>query len=316
MPLATATVYIPTLTGGKRLAACLEALAVQTAPVAVVVADNGPGEGSEGMLARDFPEVTRIGFGGRNLGFGAALNRAVEAHGEGPVILLNDDAVPKPGFAANLLAEWNGGEAAMVAGVLLRASDPGLIDSAGIICDRTLTAWDYLTGEPVSALEGAADPLGPTGGGALFDREAFNSVGGFDERIFLYYEDLDLALRMRLAGHECRLAPDARAVHESSATLGRRAGAKYRHTGFSRGYLLRKYGVMRNPGLAAKVMLSDGSAAIAQAILDRTLAGASGRLDGWRAGRDASRLPLPEGSLEPARLGRHLAVRLARRRYQ
>lgn len=315
MSLSTPTVYIPTLEGGARLASCLESLGSQTVETEIVVADNGPGEGCEAMLAKRFPGVRRIGFEGRNLGFGAALNRAVLAYGDGPVIFLNDDAVAAPDFVEELLAIWNGGETAMVAAVLVKASDPSVIDSAGIVCDRTLTAWDYLTGEPVDRLEIAADPLGPTGGGALFDRAAFIRTGGFDERIFLYYEDLDLALRMRMAGYTCRLAREAIAVHESSATLGRRAAAKYRMTGISRGYLLRKYGVMRHPSLATKVAVSDTSAGLAQIALDRSAAGLKGRIDGWRSAGSEATLPLPVDLLEPASLRRHLQVRLRRRRY-
>lgn len=312
MPLATPTVYIPTLEGGDRLATCLTALQAQTRAAEVVVVDNGPGEGCSTMIASQFPDVVRIGFGGRNLGFGASLNRAVEAVGEGPLIFLNDDAIPEPGFVESLTDVWNNGEVAMVAGVLLRASNPSRIDSAGISCDRTLTAWDYLTGEPAGHLDGAADPLGPTGGAALFDREAFISVGGFDERIFLYYEDLDLALRMRLAGYSCGLAPKARAIHEGSATLGRLAAAKYRQTGFSRGYLLRKYGIMKHPSLAFKVALSDTSAGLAQLFADRTPAGLAGRIKGWRSSAEV-RLDPPLDQLEPASLKRHFQVRLARR---
>lgn len=312
MLLATATVYIPTLNGGERLASCLESLEAQTVEVRVVVADNGPGQGSAELLRSRFPQVTRIGFGGHNLGFGAALNRAVAAHGEGAVIFLNDDTVAEPDFARELLETHDSG-AEMVAAVLLRASAPDLIDSAGISCDRTLTAWDYLTGEPVARLDGATDPLGPTGGAALFDRAAYEEAGGFDERIFAYYEDLDLALRMRAAGHRCRLAPGARAIHESSATLGRQAAAKYRLTGFGRGYLLRKYGVMKHPVLAGKTLLSDGSAVLGQIAIDRTAAGAKGRIQGWRAARDVDRLR-PAEDLLPASLARHLRVRLRRRR--
>lgn len=314
MAPTAATIYIPTLTGGESLAACLEALADQTVPAQTVVADNGPGEGCETLLSSRFPAVERVAFGGRNLGFGTALNRAVATCGEGPVIFLNDDAVPEPGFVEELLTVRDESKAGMVAGVLLRADSPNRIDSAGIACDQTLTAWDYLTGEPVSALAGADDPFGPTGGAALFDREVFQEVGGFDERIFLYYEDLDLALKLRIAGHGCRLAPAARAVHQGSATLGRKAPAKYFQTGFSRAYLLRKYGVMRDPRLATKVVVSDSTAAIAQGMLDRTLAGTKGRLAGWRAGREAGRNDPPIESLQPARLGRHFGARMRRRR--
>ncbi len=315
MSAATPTVYIPTLQGGERLAACLRALEAQTVEADVVVADNGPGDGCSELLAEEFPRVKRVAFDGRNLGFGTALNRAVLAEGKGPVIFLNDDAVAGPGFVGNLVSAREESGAAMIAGVLLKASDPSLVDSAGIRCDRTLTAWDYMTGEPAERLAGAPDPFGPTGGAALLDRDAFVKAGGFDERIFLYYEDLDLALRMRVAGHECRLASDARAIHESSATLGRRAAAKYRQTGFSRGYLLRKYGIMGHPALALKVMASDLPAGLAQILADRTAAGLSGRWAGWKAGRDSPGVTAPLDQLEPARLVQHLNVRLARRMY-
>jgi len=306
-------VYIPTLTGGETLAACLEALQAQTVKAEVVVADNGPGEGCAVLLEEHFPAATRISFGGRNLGFGAALNRAVRSQGEGPVILLNDDTVPAPNFVESLLETWEHSGCEMIAGVLLKAADPRQIDSAGIVCDQVLMAWDYLTGEPTSALEEARDPIGPTGAGALLDRSAFEAVGGFDEHLFLYYEDVDLALRMRSAGMNCRLATEARATHTRSATLGNWADAKFYHTGFSRGYLLRKYGISRHPALALKSCVSDGSAVVGQLILNRSFAGGHGRIAGWRAGRQATRTELPIDELDSASLRRHLQVRMARR---
>ena len=106
-------------------------------------------------------------------------------------------------------------------------------------------------------LDRAAPPLGPSGGAALFARDAFLEVGGFDERIFLYYEDLDLSLRLRHAGHTCALATEARGRHAFSATLGFRSGAKYARTGWSRAYLMNRYGVMDRPGPAARAVLAE-----------------------------------------------------------
>ncbi|MDX6602820.1 MAG: hypothetical protein QOF13_2022 [Solirubrobacterales bacterium] len=284
----TPTVYIPTLNGGENLRRCLESLEHQTHVPHVVVADNGEGEGSAALLNERFPAVTRVGFG-RNLGFGNALNRVIREAGEGPIVLLNDDAVAEPEMIASLAVDSGGAE--MVAAVLLSERDPGRIDSAGVTVDQTLMAFDYLCGAPADRVENAAHPLGPTGGAALYDRDAFNAVGGFDERIFLYYEDVDLALRMRAEGARCVLSPRARAIHGYSLTLGARSARKYAMTGWSRGYLLRRYGVMSRPSTALQALGRELVVCTGQLVRDRTLAGARGRLRGWR---DGSGLPAHE----------------------
>lgn len=225
----------------------------------------------------------------QNDGFGLALNRAIARYGEGPILLLNDDLVLEPGFVAGMMSKFEQGEP-VVAGVLLRDGDSGTVDSAGVVADReTLTAFDYLEGEPFERVAGAPPPLGPTGGAALYDREAFSSVGGFDERIFAYYEDLDLALRLRAAGFRCSLATDARAIHRRSSTLGARSAGKYALTGWSRGYLLRRYGVMTSLRPALRVLVFESAVVAGQLVFDHTIAGFRGRIRGWRA---AAGLPL------------------------
>jgi N-acetylglucosaminyl-diphospho-decaprenol L-rhamnosyltransferase len=304
-------VYIPNFNGAARLRGTLRSLREQSRPVDVVVVDNGSGDDSAAMVREEFAEVALVELG-RNLGFGAALNRAVAAHPAEALILLNNDAVAEPRFVEALLEAADGG-AEMAAGVLVQERDPGLIDSAGVVADATLMGFDYLHGEPVEAALGAPDPLGPTGGAALYRRDAFEAVGGFDERIFLYYEDLDLALRLAAGGGRCRLAGEARAVHAYSASLGAGSGAKYARTGWSRGYMLRRYGVMSHPGLALRALACEGAICAGQVLRDRTAAGLRGRLRGWRSGgglepRDLDGAPLLE---IPAREA--LARRRARR---
>lgn len=276
----------------------------------MVLVDNGSSDDSVELARRALPEVKVVALG-ENLGFGRAINRAVaEAPGD-PVILLNNDAVPEPRFVEALL-DGLGAGVDSVAGVLLQERAPELIDSAGIVADRTLMGFDYLHGEPAAAAEGAADPLGPTGGAALYRREAFEAVGGFDERIFLYYEDLDLALRLVARGGCCRLAPGARALHAYSASLGAASARKYAWTGWSRGYMLRRYGVMRSPRLALRALACESVLCAGQLLKDRTTAGLRGRRRGWReaAGlpsRDAGGAPLLD-------LGARQALALRRKR--
>lgn len=306
-----ATVYIPTLNGGDRLRACLSSLETQTLRTAVVVADNAPaGDGCRDLIEREFPWVTRIPSG-RNLGFGPALNRAIAAAGEGSVILLNDDAVAEPEFVAAMVAE--SGESEMVAAVMVDAGDRNRIDSAGVVVDQTLMGFDYLTGEPVSALGHAEAPLGPTGGGALYRRETFERVGGFDENIFLYYEDVDLALRIRSEGGRCRIAPGARAAHGYSETLGARTGGKYSMTGWSRGYLLRRYGITSRPATLAGALLREAVICAGQIVKDRTAAGTLARIKGWRDAAGLPRREVPPGAA--IRMSALRALELRRRRH-
>ena len=301
------TVYIPNFNGAARLGPVLRGLGAQTRPAEVVLVDNGSDDDSVELARRELPEVRVLELG-RNLGFGPALNRAVAAHPGDPVILLNNDAVPEPRFVEALL-DGLGVGVDSVAGVLLQERSPELIDSAGVVADSTLMGFDYLHGEPVTAAETAAPPLGPTGGAALYRRAAFEAVGGFDERIFLYYEDLDLALRLA-GGGRCQLAPEARAVHAYSASLGAASAGKYARTGWSRGYMLRRYGVMRSPRLALRALACEGALCAGQLLRDRTASGLQGRLRGWRDGaglerRDADGAPLlPIGAREALALRR------------
>jgi N-acetylglucosaminyl-diphospho-decaprenol L-rhamnosyltransferase len=305
------TIYIPNFNGASRLGGVLRGLAEQTRPADVVLVDNGSTDDSVELARRELPEVRVVELG-ENLGFGRAINRAVaEAPGD-PVILLNNDAVPEPRFVEALL-DGAGEGVDSVAGVLLQERSPELIDSAGVVADATLMGFDYLHGEPAEVATGAADPLGPTGGAALYRHEAFAAVGGFDERIFLYFEDLDLALRMAAHGGRCRLAPEARALHAYSASLGAASARKYAWTGWSRGYMLRRYGVMREPRLALRALACEGALCAGQLLKDRTGAGLSGRLRGWRDASGLAPRQVDDGVLVDLTVRQALALRRKRR---
>jgi N-acetylglucosaminyl-diphospho-decaprenol L-rhamnosyltransferase len=304
------TVYIPTLRAGERLARTLTALEAQAQRPEVVIADNST-ERLGGKLVREsFPWASAVELG-ENLGFGKALNAAVREQPGDPIVFLNDDVTVEASFVDGLTEALEPG-VDMVAAVLLREREPERIDSAGVIADRTLLGFDYLCGEPVGALAGAADPLGPTGGAALFRRDAFEQVGGFDERMFLYYEDLDLALRVRRAGGRCRLAPTARGLHAYSETLGANSARKYAMTGWSRGYMMRVYGLGAKPVLLSRAIAAEAAICAGQIISARTTAGLRGRVQGWRAGQGVPRRPISEDGLSAMSLGKALSLRRRR----
>jgi GT2 family glycosyltransferase len=291
----------------------VKSLVEGTEQVEVVIVDNGSTDGSDLAVEHQFPEAHVIRTG-KNLGFGAAINRGVRERPGDRLMFLNNDLRCEPGFAAALLDE--SGEGWTVAGVLLQDADPGRIDSAGVVLDASLMAFDHLHGEPAESAAEAAPPHGPTGGAALVQLDSFNAVGGFDELMFAYYEDADLALRLRRAGVRCRLAADARAIHRYSSTLGAGSSQKYALTGWSRGYMLRRYGVMRRPRLAAHAIACETVICAGQLLTDRTAAGVAGRVRGWRAARGLDRRRLDtDGLLHPSfgdalrRRGRRRGIR-------
>jgi GT2 family glycosyltransferase len=273
-----AWVVIPTLNGRERLLRTLESLERQTAPPSVVVVDNASTDGTAAAVADRFPDVTVL-RNERNLGFGAAINRAALALDGDALVLVNNDVVCEPEFVSRITAPLADEAVGAVAGVLLQASAPDLIDSAGIELDTTLGSWDYLWNEAVDALAEAGDPVGPCGGAAAYRLDAFKELGGFDEALFAYWEDVDLALRLREAGWRCVLAPAARALHEHGQTVGPATPAARRLEAFGRGYVLAKYRVGAGSLLRrAKIAVLDWPVLGVHLLLRREAAPARARL--------------------------------------
>ena len=274
-----------------------------------MIADNSE-DGAGSRLARQrFPWVRAVEFGD-NLGFGAALNRAVREVPGDPIVFLNDDVTAEPGFVTGLIEALDP-EIEMVAAVLLTERDPGRIDSAGVVADRTLLGFDYLNGEPVGALERRRRPTRAHRRSRAVPARRLRAVGGFDERIFLYYEDLDLALRMRRAARSAGLR---QARGGSTLTRKRWAptGRKYAMTGWSRGYMLRIYGFGRQPALLARAICVEAAICAGQLASERTLRGLRGRLRGWRAAKALPRRKPPEEGPLPISLREALSLRRRR----
>lgn len=309
-----ATVLVATQLGGARLERLLDSLAAQTRPSRTIVVDNASPDGVAGLVARHgFAEQLRLE---ENVGFARAVNLAAARSTDDALVLVNDDCVCEPRFVEELTAALDpAAGVVMAAGVLVEAHDPRTIDTAGMELDETLLVFDYLNGEPVAGLTAATpSPVGPCAAAAAFDRAAFAEAGGFDERLFAYWEDVDLVLRLLGAGGRCALAPGARGTHEHSATLGSGSQEKDYLTGFGRGYVLRKWSVLDSPRRAARALLQAGILCAGQALFDRTLAGARGRLDGFTAAAEVEQLPYPAELLRDRPALPDMLVRRARRR--
>jgi N-acetylglucosaminyl-diphospho-decaprenol L-rhamnosyltransferase len=296
--------------GGPSLARLLASLEGQGGVLEVLVVANRAPEAALAGIESGPVRVIRLP---ENLGYSRAMNLgAREARGD-VLVLLNDDSRCEPGYVEAILGALDPAAGiAMAAGVMLDHRDPSLIDTAGVEIGHALLAFDYMNGEPVAALErGVPDPLGPSGAAAAFDTERFLALGGFDEGLFAYQEDTDLALRMRTAGFRCRLAAGARGFHEHSATLGSGSARKNYLMGFGRGYLLRKWNVLTSPRRLASALAADAVICAGQAVVDRNLAGVRGRVRGYRSAAASHAYPVEAIAGQPSVPG--LVADLSRR---
>jgi GT2 family glycosyltransferase len=215
----SADVVIPNWNGAALLERCLDALSRQTLPPArVIVVDNGSGDGSEEVARRHGALWVPLG---QNRGFPAAANAGIAA-GEAPLVaLLNNDAVPEPGWLQALVRALDADSSlSFAASRMLFPS--GAVNAAGDGFDlRGRGGYNRGLGDPDGpAFDEPRLVFGACAGAALYRRSLFDDVGLFDERFFLSWEDVDLDLRAVLAGHRCLYVPDAVVVHDQGASSG------------------------------------------------------------------------------------------------
>ena len=291
-------VVVPVHGGWELTRRCLETLAAQTVHHRVYVVDNASPDDTAQRISDEWAGVDLVPMGA-NRGYAAAVNAGTAAGTGDVVVVLNNDVECDPDFLEQLVAPLVAGpRLGMTTPLLLR---PGRekVDGAGLLVDATIAAWPRLQGRPVSE-SGARDGVhaGPSGAAGAFRREALEAIGGFDERIFLYGEDLDAVLRVRAAGWEAALALEAVAVHVGGASTGRRSRWQRRQSAWARGYLLRRWGVLRTRA-AARTLLLETAVAVGDLVASRDLAALAGRIAGWRAARGLERHPLPHQALDP-----------------
>lgn len=307
-------VVIPTYEHRELTESCLSHLQTQTIPHVAIVSDNGSSDGTLELVRKGFPDAQTVDTGG-NFGFAVACNRGVEAGTGEIVVLLNNDVECNPDFLEQLVAPFADERIGMVAATLVR---PGRreIDSVGLTADRTLAGFARLQGRRVEDAASIHPVLaGPSGGAAAYRRVAWEAVGGLDERIFIYSEDLDLALRLRSAGWLAAAAPQAIGVHLGSATMGARSAWQRYQGGFSRGYLLRRYGVFRSP-VAVRAFVTEAIVVAGDAVISRDLSALCGRIAGWRGACALPRHESPPQEGLEASLGLRESLRLRRQSYQ
>lgn len=230
LPVVTVT-YSP----GPHLDRFLASLSLATErPVSVLMADNGSTDGTPQEAVERYPNV-RLFATGANLGYGTAVNRAV-AHLDDPdewVIVANPDVQWGPGSIDALLdaaARW---PRAATLGPLIRDPDGSVYPSARLLPSLIRGGMHAVLGplwrnNPWSTayrqerLEPSERPVGWLSGSCLLVRRAaFEQIGGFDERYFMYMEDVDLGDRLGKAGWLNVYVPSAEVLHHKGHATGR-----------------------------------------------------------------------------------------------
>jgi N-acetylglucosaminyl-diphospho-decaprenol L-rhamnosyltransferase len=232
LPVVTVT-YSP----GSHLERFLSSLSLATeVPVAVVLADNGSTDGAPEIAAERFPNTRLLRTGG-NLGYGTAANRGVASLTSSEcsefVVVANPDVVWGPGSIDALLEAMKRWPTAGAVGPLIRDPDGSVYPSARHLPSVIRGGMHAVVGpvwknnpwtlayrqERQEPSERAVGWL--SGSCLLMRRAAFEQIGGFDERYFMYMEDVDLGDRLGRAGWLNVYVPDAEILHAKGHSTGR-----------------------------------------------------------------------------------------------
>jgi GT2 family glycosyltransferase len=220
---ASVAVVIPSWNSAELLPRCLDSLADQGAELELMVVDNGSRDGSLELLReRGVPHVSLPG----NVGFAAAVNLGAARTRAPAVLALNADTVLEAGCVARL------GEAlaadAGLGGVQPRILqlEPGggeaesaRLYSRGMALSADGRAFEEGAGEAQDSRSATAGEIfGVCGAASLLRRQLFEQLGGYDERYFAFYEDVDLNVRARIAGWRFAYVPEAVVWHVGNAS--------------------------------------------------------------------------------------------------
>jgi N-acetylglucosaminyl-diphospho-decaprenol L-rhamnosyltransferase len=224
--------------------------------VNVVVSDNGSTDGSRAFLLERYGDRLQIVENGANLGFAAACNRAFAATAADYVFLLNPDAELKPGALAAIVAFMDAHPRCGIAGSRIYNYDGSVQQSVGefdtwsgaflrssawgewppfarFANGASLRGWKYDTERRVDLAIGAA---------LAIRRSMIAEIGPFDERFFLYHEEVDFARRAADAGWETWFVPASEAVHEGQGSAKGQYSVEARKQRSRRKYWIKHHG--------------------------------------------------------------------------
>ncbi len=214
------TIIIVNWNGKKHLTGCLNSLKNQRYhDFEVVLVDNGSVDESVGFVQKNFPEVKIVQLP-KNLGYSVGMNAGIENSKSKYVIALNNDTTVDQNWLSELIkmAESNQ-RIGSCQPKILSMQNPQTIDTVGLALNWEGDAYQLGVQEKdTGQYSKPKELLGACSASVLYRRSAIEQIGGFDPDFFAFYEDVDVALRLKKAGWKCMFVPSAVVYHYGSAT--------------------------------------------------------------------------------------------------
>jgi GT2 family glycosyltransferase len=186
----------------------------------VVVVDNASADGTPAAVRAADPEAVVVQTGA-NLGFAGGCHAGARASGAPLLLFLNPDAVPAPGFSEAIRRPARDGDRGWAAWMGLITARGKAINTSGGVIHFTGIAWAGDAGRPLSEAPRSPREVPFVSGACLAVRTGdWRRQGGFPAEYFMYCEDVDLSLRLRLAGERLGIEPDARVDHDYDFAKG------------------------------------------------------------------------------------------------
>jgi GT2 family glycosyltransferase len=240
-PRPDLSVIIANLNRGDLLEPCLASVCGPAGPIRleVIVVDNGSTDGSAELVRQRFPGV-RLIRNPSNAGFARANNQGLGASTARHVMLLNNDTVALPHALQRLVAFMDRHPDVGACGPTLRYPDgrlqrsslgfptPWGFASNLLFLDRLFPRSRLFASQATGLDHHSRGPVDhPIGAALVVRREAFEQVGGLDERFRVHFNDVDWCYRIHKAGWKLRFVPDAEVIHHGGQTV--RAGGDPLH---------------------------------------------------------------------------------------
>jgi GT2 family glycosyltransferase len=179
----------------------------------LIVVDNGPPDGTQELVSELAPDAKLI-ESGANVGFAAGANTGAEAAGGELLLVLNPDAMPMPGFREAIGRPWVERRGWSAWQGLVTCNEGREVNTSGNPVHFTGLTWAGGHGRRLPAELSPGEVTVASGACLALPLETFRRLGGFPAPYFLYHEDADLSMRVRLEGGRVGVEPGAIADHE------------------------------------------------------------------------------------------------------